>query len=119
MFEGYIFYAAVTFLVFLITWLGVMGYRFRFQIHIIVVAFLLFLPTTYMASVDLLSRPRPVELMLSFMQPNPKEARILAVHMVEGKIYYVAIGLGWFGLSPIFQMGMGPANGRTNPRCSQ
>jgi hypothetical protein len=95
MFEGYIFYAIIASLVFIITALGLHGAS-KINRTALVASFIVFLPVTFFATMDLLSRPRPVELMMDFQKPDVEKAKVLAVHMVEGE--YIMILLTWDGL---------------------
>ncbi len=52
----------------------------------------LFLPLSYMAFSDLLSRPKPVQV--EWLQKGLKEAEVLAVQFREGEAIYLWLGLG-------------------------
>lgn len=93
--EGYIFYGIISLSVFIIALFGVFR-DFAYKRMIMVVVFLIFLPTAFLATMDLMSRPRPVELMLPFTRPNPEKAKVMAVFMKEN--HYMMLLLNWDGL---------------------
>jgi len=95
MFEGYVFYAITATSIFIIVILGILGAS-RWVRAGLVTSFLVFLPIAYMTTVDLLSRPRPVELMLEKLRPNPEKAQVLSMFIVEKK--YIMLLLMWDGL---------------------
>jgi len=95
MFEGFMFYIIAGFMVLVITILGIIKASKTYKVAI-VISFLLFLPLTYWTIIDLLSRPRPVNLMMKFQRPDPEKAKVMAVYMVENK--YILLLLYWDGL---------------------
>jgi len=95
MFEGYITYGALATTSLLVAIVGLTK-KFKYQNALIVILFTMSMPLGFIVSVDLLSRPRPVELMLPFQVPNVKKADMLAAKMVEGK--YILLLLDWKGL---------------------
>lgn len=95
MFEGYAFYAVITVLIGVVTILSVVR-DFQWRRSIAVACFLPIPFLAFVSVVDLLSRPRPAELMLAFQRPNPPKATVLASHMKEGE--YIMVLLIWDGL---------------------
>jgi len=69
---------------------------FYYKHLIIAVLFLGFLISSFYTIIAILSNPRPVSLMLPYTRPNPKEADLMAVYMVENK--YIMLLLYWEGL---------------------
>ena len=90
MFEGYIYYGTLAILLFLLALFGVLK-PFKRRNTLIVILFLTVLPVAFWMTIDLMSRPRPVELMPNHMRPNPEEAEILAAHMIEGERIYLLL----------------------------
>lgn len=95
MFEGYMYYALTIALLSLVG--AVMLFpRFPIKKQVTLVAYLILLGTIFQSTVDLLSRPRPVEIMLKYHRPNPEVADMLSVFMKEDD--YIMMLLNWEGL---------------------
>lgn len=95
MHEGYIYYAIFGLMLAVVVVLAMMR-RFKYSPAVIVTAFLVMLFSSFVMSVDLMSRPRPVDLMLPHQVPDVEKAQILADWMKEDE--YIMLLLHWEGL---------------------
>jgi hypothetical protein len=94
--EGTIIYAALAIVATMVALLGVVR-EFKFRRVVLVLGFLVTLPVLFVMTIDLLSRARPVELMLPFQRPDVETAQIMSKHFIEGERIYLV--LMWDGLS--------------------
>lgn len=85
----YAMYASLTIGMFIVAFLGILN-RFTFSRSIITVLFVCCLGIGYVSLGELLSRPKPVDIM-TWDRPDVEKARVLAFHLVEGKAIYMLL----------------------------
>lgn len=90
-----LYYGSLALLIFSIAFMAVIQ-KLPYRRILVPITFVATLLVMYVALVDLLSRPRPVQLVPQAYLPVVEEADLMADHMVEDE--YIMLLLNWQGL---------------------